>query len=405
MSAPATRAVVDLPVWPHDLYSDEVLRDPWATFAALRHAGAAVRLAHHDNAIALPRYAEVRAALADPDTFCSGSGASLNPLINQLAAGSSVLHSDGERHSQLRVALTNPLTPRALRSMTETVQSAANALVDNLVQRESFDAVTDLAVALPLSIVPDLVGWPNEERENLRSWAAAAFETMGPANARVEAALPRFIAMNEFASKAVASGKILPGSIIDEMLSAARRGEVPIEQCQLSLVDLIIPSVDTTIGAISGAVRLFAEHPEQWDLVRADPALIPSAFNEVVRMESPVTQFAREVTKDTEFAGALLPAGTRVLVMFASANRDERKWDRPDEFDVRRNPTDMLGFGFGTHGCAGQGLARLEGHAVLRALATRVARFEAGTPQFALNNTIQSLASLPVTVQLAAVAQ
>ena len=278
--------------------------------------------------------------------------------------------------------------------MGPDIQAAADALV----AAGSFDAVADLAVALPTSIVPDLIGWPQEGRENLLPWAAATFDLLGPPNARAEAALPRYAAMNEFAGKTVATGNLLPGSVAAGLLDAAQRGEIPIERCPVSLIDYLAPSLDTTISAIGSAVALFARYPDQWDLVRADPTLIPSAFNETLRLEAPVTQFARFTTTDTEVAGITIPAGAQVLVMFASANRDERKYDRPDEFDVRRNPLDMLAFGYGTHACAGQGLARLEGHAILTALAARVARFDAGPAEPSLNNTIHALASLPVTV-------
>jgi cytochrome P450 len=107
-------------------------------------------------------------------------------------------------------------------------------------------------------------------------------------------------------------------------------------------------------------------------VVRADPHKIPDAFNEVVRLESPIRGFTRSVTEDTTVAGYRIPKDARVLVLFASANRDERQWDRPDEFDVTRDAGGHVGFGHGVHGCAGQGLARMEGQAVLRALAGRV---------------------------------
>jgi cytochrome P450 len=113
------------------------------------------------------------------------------------------------------------------------------------------------------------------------------------------------------------------------------------------LNDYWAPSLDTTIMAIGSAVRLFAEHPGQWDLVRADPRLISHAINEVLRLESPIQMFSRLLTDDYQLDGVTLPAGERVVVVFASANRDERKWDDPDRFDVRRRPSDHVAFGWG----------------------------------------------------------
>ena len=123
---------------------------------------------------------------------------------------------------------------------------------------------------------------------------------------------------------------------------------------------------------IVSALHLFATHPGQWRLLKDDPGLIPNAVNEVVRYESPLRAFSRKVAKNAEVAGIALPEGSRVLVLYASANRDVLEWENPDTFDIRRDASRQLGFGRGTHGRAGQGLARLEIQAMLRALVTRV---------------------------------
>jgi cytochrome P450 len=163
------------------------------------------------------------------------------------------------------------------------------------------------------------------------------------------------------------------------------------------MVDYIAPSLDTTISAISSALHLFATHPEQWQLLRDDPALIPQAINEVVRYESPLRAFGRRARCASEVGGVEIPAGARVLVMYASANRDDREWDSPDVFDIRRDAGRQLGFGNGAHACAGQGLARLETTAMLRALLDRVERIETtGPPEWALNNIIRRHARLPL---------
>jgi cytochrome P450 len=163
------------------------------------------------------------------------------------------------------------------------------------------------------------------------------------------------------------------------------------------MLDYIAPSLDTTISAIANALHLFGRHPEQWELLRSDPALINNAVNEVVRYESPVRAFARHVAVDSRIGDTDLPAGSRVLVIYASANRDEREWDHPDRFDITRDANRHLGFGQGAHACAGQGLARLETSAMLRALLDRVQRIEiAGEPTWALNNIIHRHQHLPL---------
>lgn len=121
-------------------------------------------------------------------------------------------------------------------------------------------------------------------------------------------------------------------------------------------MDYIAPSLDTTISATSSAIWLFAQHPDQWDLVRERPSMIANAINEVVRLEAPIQGWSRYVTKDVEMDGVVIPAGSRVLVMFGSANRDERKWENAATFDVTRQVTDHVGFGMASISAPGQTL-------------------------------------------------
>jgi cytochrome P450 len=386
-----------VPTYDADIYADEALREPYEHYRTLRDLGPAVWLERH-GAFAITRYADVRATLQDSETFRSANGIALNEPANQAILGCT-LASDGELHAHLRQVVAHRLTPRSLRPMKEQVAEAADALVGALLERRSFDAVTDLARALPVSVVPDFIGWPQEGREHLLRWAAANFDSFGPINPRVEQALPQCGEMAAFGAEIVRTGNVLPGSLGASVLEARDRGEVSTEQTMMLMLDYLAPSLDTTISAIGSAIWLFGEHPDQWDRIREDPSLIPNAVNEVVRFESPISSFGRLVAVDTEVDGIPVPAGSRVVVSYASANRDERKWGNPDEFDVtRKDAVAQLGFGYGTHGCAGQGLARMETESILAALARSVTRFELGTPVRALNNTIRALGSLPVTV-------
>jgi cytochrome P450 len=386
-----------VPTYGADIYDDQALLEPYEHYRALRDLGPVVWLEEH-GAYAITRYADVRAVLTDSDTFRSANGIALNEPANSAILGCT-LASDGDLHAHLRQVVAHRLTPRSLRPMKEQVAEVADALVADLVQRGSFDAVTDLARALPLSIVPDFIGWPKEGREHLLRWAGANFDSFGPINERVEKALPQCGEMAAFGAEIVRTGNVLPGSLGASVLESRDRGEISTEQTMMLMLDYLAPSLDTTISAVGSAIWLFGQHPDQWDKIREDPKLIPNAVNEVVRYESPISSFGRLVSKDTEVDGVPIPAGSRVVVSYASANRDERKWGDPDVFDVtRKDAVHQLGFGYGEHGCAGQGLARMETESLLTALARSVTRFELGEPERALNNLIRALGSLPVTV-------
>lgn len=205
--------------------------------------------------------------------------------------------------------------------------------------------------------------------------------------------------MAAYGASLVRDGNVLPGSLGASVLEARDRGEIDDEQCMMLMLDYLAPSLDTTISAVGSAIWLFGTHPDQWERVRAAPELIPNAVQEIVRLESPIRGFGRLAAADTEIGGVPVPGGSRVLVLYAAANRDERHFADPDTFDVGRpEAPEQLGFGYGEHGCAGQGLAKLEIQALLTALARTVTRFELGEPERSLNNLIRAFGSLPVRV-------
>jgi cytochrome P450 len=388
-----------VPAYPHDLFTDEVLADPYEHFRALRDLGPVVWLEAHE-VYAIARYDEARAALVDAATFCSGQGVALNEVMNGIGAGRSTLMTDGELHEHLRRVLARNITPRALSSLNDRTDALAADLVRQLVERASFDAVADLARALPLTVVPDLIGWPTDARDHLLEWAGATFDILGPLNERAQRAVPVAQAMFRFADETAARGNLRPGSVGAGVLDAARCGELEPERVAPLLVGYLAPSLDTTISAIGNAMWLLATHPAQWEALRADPSLVPNAFNETLRLESPIRAFSRVATTEVPVGDVDIPAGARVLILYAAANRDERRFARPDEFDIRRtNAGEHLGFGLGVHSCAGQGLARMEAHAVLRAVVDQVESLElSGAPTRSLNNIINAWATLPLTV-------
>ncbi|TQK29890.1 cytochrome P450 [Arthrobacter sp. SLBN-53] len=384
-----------VPVYRPDIYTSSAILDPYPHYRAMRQLGPVVWLPRH-RLYALPRFSECKATLRDDDLFLSGHGVAANPLTNRLSRGTT-LNSDGTDHERRRKLVAHRLMPRALRALGEDVDALARAIVDAALARQTVDGVADLASALPLAVVPDLVGWPRGERQHLLDWGAATFDILGPGNVQALKAVPRSLQMLRFAQRVVRERNVLPDSMAHELLTAVDEGTLAAEEVPPLLIDYIAPSLDTTISAISSALYLFATHPEQWELLKDDPARIPNAINEVVRFESPLRAFTRKTARESVISGTPLPAGARVLVMYASANRDEREWDAPEVFDIRNDAGRHVGFGSGAHACAGQGLARLETTAMLKALIERVDRIElTGQPIWGVNNIIRSYARLPI---------
>jgi cytochrome P450 len=374
------------PSSPVDLWAEDVLADPFPALADLRATGPVVWLERHGVA-ALPRFAEVRAALADWRTFSSAKGVGVDDQMNAMM-GESVIASDPPAHDAYRKLLVEQLTPTAVAGDAAEIQALAVRFAEQALDRhDSFDAVSDLARPYSLTVVADLLGLRPDGREHYPALAERAFNVFGPPGDRTEDGFAGAADLIQRSFAAAEEG-LLPG----------RRGEA---LCRAGIPGLLVsytwPGIDTTVNALASAVLLLARHPEQWDELRADRSLVPGAVNEVLRLHSPVQYFTRHVTRDTELAGNRLAGGTKVLLMYGSANRDERPFPDPDTFDIRRDAAGHLAFGRGVHLCVGIHLARLEAHALLNALADRVARFElTGEPRWTPNNTLHGLAHLPV---------
>ena len=379
-----------------DLFSDETLRDPYPAYRELREQGAAVWLDRIDMFV-LTRFADVQAALADWQTFTSAKGVMMNDRMNDTLQGI-VLCSDDPAHAAMRKVLIAPLLPRELKALADRITSEAEGLVERLVAKKHFDAATEFAQYLPVTIVSELVGLPEDGRERMLDWASANFDCFGPMNQRTLDAFPTVEEMVNYAFTQCVPEKLKPGGWAARIWEAADRGEIRHDQCGVMMNDYMGPSLDTTIFATSAAIMLLANNPDQWDILRDNHSLIPNAVNEVVRIESPIQNFSRVATRDVEIDGISVPAGSRVIMSYGAANRDPRKWEDPDRFDVRRRAMDHLGFGHGVHQCIGNNLARMEITALLTALAKRVKRIELHDGERHLNNVLRGFRRLDVSV-------
>ncbi|AEN08527.1 MULTISPECIES: cytochrome P450 [unclassified Streptomyces] len=380
-----------------DPYTESARIDPYDVYAELRALGPVVYLSRH-GLHALPRYDEVRAALMDWQTFSSARGVFVDPEVNARLEGIT-LCSDPPEHTAMRSVLGRPPRPDRMREVTPRSEAEADRVVERLVGRGRFEVVTELAEYLPMTVVSDLVGLPDHGREKMLEWAEAIWNTQGPADDRAAAAGPAVEEFMAFAVHDAVPGKIDPDGWAAQLYEAADRGEIPHAKCPARMLDYVTPSLDTTILAITNAVALSAENPDQWDLLRADRSLIPHAINESLRLETPAPQFGRVLTEDHETGGVRLAAGSRVALLHASANRDERHYPDPARFDITRRPSDHLAFGRGEHVCVGMHLARPEMSALLTRLADRVAGFGVLGRRPLINNGSRGLDRLEVAIR------
>jgi cytochrome P450 len=380
-----------------DPYADANLLNPWSLYKTLRDMGPAVWLEQY-KMFALTRYESVLTVLQDGESFPSSFGVMMNDEMNQVLRGNT-LCSGGAAHDKLRKVVIKPVTPTALKSLQEEVTQEAESVVSRLFAKRRFCAAGELGTHLPLTIVSNAVGLPEEGRERMMEWSIGMFNCFGPMNARARDALPVLSELMNYARTQAVPGKLKAGSWAEAIHHAADRGEVPPEAVPVMMIDYMGPSLDTTIFGIASGVWLFANNPEQWDLVRADPSLMPSAINEILRMEAPIQDFSRYVARDYDLKGVLLPEGSRAIAFYGAANRDERKFADPDRFDVRRNASGHMSFGAAAHMCMGMNLAKLEMRAIFTALAKKVRRFHIETEERLLHNILRGFSKLIVTVE------
>ena len=381
------------PTYDIDFYSDDFIANPFPHYEEMRRLGPVIWLPQLCN-FALPRYSQVQRALRDHETFISSKGVAGDQFGCDFLQGNTVA-SDEPRHSELRRAMAPPLLPGALKDFSSHIEQTASKLIASLADGEEFDAVSKLARHLPFTVVRDLVGLPEFAQDKMLKWAGAAFDVLGMQNERGQDALEPIKEMRDFIQNDATPENLKPGSWTNRINELVNQGVLPCEHAAYAIRDYINPSLDTTISATSELIFQLAQNPDQLDLLRNNPKLIKGAVNEAVRLGTPIRSFSRHTSRDVEIDGVTIPAGARVMMLFASANRDDRQFENPDQFDVRRPSNQHLGFGSGIHMCVGMHLAQLEMEALIHALVRYVDRIDIGTPEIALNNTIRAYSTLP----------
>jgi 4-methoxybenzoate monooxygenase (O-demethylating) len=387
-----------------DPYAPEWLRDPYPFHEILREAGPVVRLERY-GVWALGRYEHVRSTLNDWKTFCSSAGVGLSNFIEDTPwrTPSLLLETDPPIHTRYRDIITRVLSRQSLKSLRPSFETEADKLIEQLIGLGSFDAARDLAQVFPLKVFPDAVGVDDNGREHLLTYGDMAFNAFGPRNALLQEAMTKVEPVGAYVAARCKRDALQKDRFGHQIFREVDSGKVSESDASLLVRSLLTAGVDTTVSALSSAILLLARNPDQWQLLRDDPGLARSAFEEAVRCESPVQTFFRTTTADAVIDGVAIPAGQKVLMFLGAANRDPRRWPDPERFDIRRNTTGHVGFGGGIHGCVGQLIARLEGEIVLSRLACRVSSIElTGEPAVHLNDTLRGWSTVPVRVRVAA---
>ena len=352
---------------------------------------------------AVTKHADVVSISKDPKTYSSArGGTNLTDLPPQELSivQTMIVNMDPPKHNKFRNLVSKGFTPRMVAQMDPLIRAAASRTIDRVAKLGECDFVRGIAADLPLIIIADIMGIPRSDHDKVFDWSNRLIGFDDPefqtslADGKVAAA-ELWAYANALALQRRAKPEL---DLTSLLLSASVDGESLSEmEFDMFFLTLAVAGNETTRNAISGGMLALLEHPEQRQRLLADPSLIPSAVEEILRWVTPVIHFRRTLTRDVELRGQKLREGDKVVMFYSSANRDEEVFDRSFEFDVGRTPNEHLAFGVGQHFCLGANLARLELRIIFEELLKRLPDIElAGTPRRLRSNFINGIKSMPV---------
>lgn len=310
------------------------------------------------------RYDDVQRVLSDHAKFSSSfsGGQGRDPL------SVSLISMDPPRHRQLRNLVTQAFTPRAVAQLSGRITTIVNNLLDQIIATGRMDVIDDLAYPLPVIVIAEMLGIPQEDRQRFKIWSDAVVGASYPGGGNPEAEMSAY-----FLTMIERRRREAKDDLISALLNAQIDGQHLNQQELLGFcILLLVAGNETTTNLIGNAFLCFDEHPEVMEQLRAEPALIPEAIEEVLRYRSPVQFMYRRAAADITLGGQEIRAGQTVIAWIGSANRDERQFPNPDLFDIKRMPNRHLAFGHGIHFCIGAPLARLEAKIALTIMLKRL---------------------------------
>jgi cytochrome P450 len=385
-----------------DLLAPAAIRDPYPHYAELRRRP--VRWNTRWRGWVVTGYPESRTVLRDHTAFSSdrlaGSAREGYPNLDRI--GSWVSFVDPPHHTRLRRLMTAAFTPRAVRELTPTIRRTAEELVAALPADCEVDLVPELTYPFPLRVITALLGLPVEDAPLVKEWSDGLLPIVLGASGSPDRHARADRALGELAGYLRGHLALRRRNPCDDLVSAlVRDGDATEDELVGSCMVLLFGGHETSSNLVANALLALHRHPDQYDLLHANPELVDPAVEEFLRYDGPTKGVVRRATGDTELGGERIEAGQRLLVLVAAANRDDRRFADPDELRLDRSPNPHLEFGVGIHHCVGAALARAEASALLPVLLDRFARVEIDPDRLSWEPTIlsRSLRALPAVLR------
>ncbi len=349
----------------------------------------------------ISRHADVDAVIMDPKTYSSDRGGARSAggttIKDETSAGNVMNQTDDPHHRRLRAIVNKGFTIKAIAALEDELRRRTRAMLGEIQRGEQFDFAARVSREIPTQAICIVLGVPEEDRLMLTDWVDRGIEA--PSDAVI--ALEYTKKIRRYAQGLIEKKRALPQDDIFSAIVHARfeaDGSTLSDHELRSFFGLLFPAgAETTTRSISGGLYALIEHPASWEQLRAQPELIKTAAEEIVRWTTPSCYKRRTATCDVVFQGKRIREGDKVTFWEMSANRDALVFERPFEFDIARSPNPHLGFGAGVHFCLGSSLARLELKVVFEELRDCGLKFElAGEPQWTSNNRLVGLKRFPV---------
>ncbi|MGE4432260.1 MAG: cytochrome P450 [Sphingobium sp.] len=386
-----------LPQLEIDPFDEKVLADPFPFYEHLRELGPIFWVAAYGH-YGTARWAPIHHILNTWQDYTATHGVGLSDITqpgNWRDKGA-LVEEDPPTHTGIRMPMQKIMSAQRIMGWRDALTAQASNLLDEVLGTGDLNAVPTIAETFVMGALPAILG-VDANRKALLAIGDHNFNSIGPKNAIFDASAARVEEVALWYQEAAAEGAMEKGGLGEEFFLAEKEGIFAPGLAYKIVRMLLRGGFDTTISGIGSTLYYFAHHPDQYDRVRENPKLIGRAFEEALRLQSPAQNLFRTVNEGVELEGIGLEPGTKIQYWLAAGNRDPRKWDNPDAFDIDRAVSASLAFGGGVHKCIGMMVAKIEAEALFTPFVERVKRVElTGEPHFRLSNSLRTLDALPV---------